>query len=328
RCLVGSEMCIRDRTGPDKRPVPPDAEPHGNYFVGFNKDSPERPRWDDAYVFAYAASHELLDAMEQWANDIDPDFWRLVQAHKAASGDEEVRLIRDYGAARNISMWFDAKGQNGIWKGHGSGSSRYFAAFSSKWLPAHRSFVMEEIHDGPLPLELSADLYTGKRVPITPLPKPFSLERRALLVRITYVGEEKGGGLHPGRMLSVGGSDFYSKIIIDGQEFLGKTIQNKREAADPWFEIYIYDAKKETIPITLSVWDEDGIDPAEDRPADINPKAAAFGVSSVFKVRESALLGEINGVFDTADRQFDLQGAKPDETRARIRGYITTRSIR
>lgn len=316
------------KEGPDERPVPPGAVPHGNYLIGLNKDSPDRPHWDEAYVFAYAGSHEILDAMEKWAGEVDPNFWGLVKKYVTAPGDEEMRLFRDYGAARNISMWFEGKGQNGIWKGRGSGSSRYFAAFSSKWLPSHRSFVMEEMHDGPIAADLSAGLYTGKARHRIPELEPFSLQRNALLVNITYVAELKSGGLHPGKLMSVGGSDFYSKIIVDGQEFWGKTIQNKREAADPWFEIYIYDATKAAIPLTFSIWDEDGIDWTEDKPVDINPKPGTFELQSVLDTKGILLSGEIDGRFDNADRQFERQGGKPDERRALIRGFVTSRAIR
>lgn len=315
-------------TAPDGGAVPPGAAPHGSYLIGLNKDSPERPHWDEAYVFAYAASHEIIDAMQQWANDIDPAFWELVKNYKPAPGDEEVRLVRDYGAARKISMWFEGKGQNGIWKGRGSGSSRFFAAFASKWVPAHRSYVMKEMHDGPIPADLSKDLYLKARGSAMPELTPFLLERNALLVKIGYIGEQKDGGLHPGKMMSMGGTDFYSKIVIDGQEFWGKTIQNKRETADPWFEIYIYDPAMSSLPIDLTIWDEDNLDETEDKPVDVNPKAGIFGLNMVFDTRETVLNGDIKGTFDSIDRQFDSQGEKPDERRARIRGTIVSRAIR
>lgn len=315
-------------TGPDGGAVPPGAMQHGGYFVGLNKDTPERPHWDEAYIFAYAGTHEIIDAMEKWADEIDPQFWQRVKKYKAADGDETVRLERDHGAARKISMWFEGKGQNGIWKGRGSGSSRYFTAFSSKWIPAHRSFVMKEMHDGTIPADLSADLYTGTRGPKMPEIKPYSLERNALFVRVAYIGEQKEGGLHPGKLISIGGSDFYSKITIGGQEFWGKTIQNKREMADPWFEIYIYDPTKEKIPIVFSIWDEDGLDWEEDKPVDVNPIPGKLELRTVFVTKEFGLTGDIEGVFDGIDRQFDSRGEKPDERLALIRGYITSHAIR
>src|SRR5690606_10219601 len=46
---------------PYPSPPPLGAPDHGGYDDGLNKDSQIRPRWDEAYVFAYIASRQLIE---------------------------------------------------------------------------------------------------------------------------------------------------------------------------------------------------------------------------------------------------------------------------
>ena len=47
---------------------------HGDFANGLNHDCYGRQRWDEAYVFAYAASAEWAEALIRWASDMSPDF--------------------------------------------------------------------------------------------------------------------------------------------------------------------------------------------------------------------------------------------------------------
>ena len=312
--------------GPGLGLVPMAAEIHGGYYSGLNKDSPQRRYWDEAYVFAYAASHELVNAMENWAESINPGFWESV-AEYAISVVDEKKLSADILAARNISMWLEGKGQDGTWKGDNSGSTRFFAAFSSKWVTADSSDFVRTIRDGHIQDEIASDLYSRSVMSRLPEVAAFMLPRTAVLIRITRVAESKKGNWLQRRLEDTGGSDFYSRINAGGQDFWGRTIQRTRDATDPWYEIFIADQSAEEIPVSISVWDEDHIDLSKDERIDINPKAGVLDLIMMFKVSDGSLSGDVNGIFRSHAATFSSEGQKPEKSRAYIEGFITSRPV-
>jgi hypothetical protein len=317
-----------DRTSaPGMLAIPVDADLHGGYHSGMNKDSPLRPHWDEAFVFAYAASHELVGAMEEWAEKVRPGFWSSVREYGIDAATEK-ELSKDLFAARNLSMWLEGKGQDGTWKGQGSGSSRRFAELSSKWVLGDSSVFVEAVRDGKIQDQLSADLYSQTPPPQIPSIEPFSLQRAALIVRVTYVAESKKSKLLKSPLSPFGGSDFYSRIAVAGQEFWGRTIQKSRYEVEPWYEIFIFDRKRTEIPVTISVWDEDDVDSAKDEHIDINPAPGLFELKMVFRATDSSLSGDVNGMFNSIDKVFSSEGKEPDKRRASIRAFVSQRVIR
>jgi hypothetical protein len=317
-----------DRTaGVDSSPAPVGADLHGGYHTGLNKDSPMRPHWDEAFVFAYAGSHELVGAMEVWAEKVRPGFWKSVREY-AVDGATEKKLNKDVFAARNLSMWLEGKGQDGIWKGQGSGSARRFAQLSSKWVLVDSSVFVEAVREGRIKDELSADLYTKTTPPEIPPIEPFSLQRTAVLIKVAYVAESKKSKLLKSPLSPLGGPDHYSRITAAGQEFWGRTIQQSRYEVEPWYEIFIVDRKTTEIPVTISVWDEDDIDSVKDEHIDINPAAGLLDLKMVFRVKDSSLSGDINGIFNSLDKVFSSEGKEPEKRRAAIRAFIAQRLIR
>jgi hypothetical protein len=314
-------------SGPGSFPIPVDAELHGGYHTGLNKDSPLRPHWDEAFVFAYAGSHELVGAMEAWAERVRPGFWRSVREYVVEAGMEK-KLKRDIFAAQNLSMWLEGKGQDGTWKGPGSGSARRFAALSSKWVPRDSSIFVEAVREGKIQDELAADLYSETVPPKIPAIEPFSLRRTAVLIKVAYIAESKKSKLLKSPLSPLGGPDYYSRITAAGQEFLGRTIQRSRYEIEPWYEILIVDRETTEIPVSISVWDEDDIDSAKDEHIDINPAAGLFDLKMVFRASDSSLSGDINGIFNSIDRVFLSEGKEPEKRRATIRAFIARRLIR
>ena len=316
-----------DRTsGPGIDLVPLGAEIHGGYISGLNKDSPSRRGWDEAYVFAYAASHELVTAIEKWADEVRPGFWRSVREYAVDISDAD-KLKKDIAAARSISMWFDEKGQDGNWKGPGSGSTRFFAAFSSKWITSDSSRFVKALRDGHIQDDLSADLYSRVTVPELPSVEPYSLQRTAVTIKVTYVAERKDSNWLKRRVPSPGGSDFYSLITAGRQEFWGRTMQHSRESLDPWYEIAIVDSSTADLPIRISIWDEDDINPLKDEHIDINPTPGTFDLKTIFDISNGSCAGDIRGTFNADDKTFLFEGAKPEKRRATIRGFINAMPI-
>ena len=183
-------------SGPGTDPIPPNTPIHGDYEKGMNKDSLIRPHWDEAYVFAYVASHELVEAIAKWADDASPGFWQRVQNY-AADADGRKKLDYDITALRAMSMWLNGNGADGHWKGNKSGSSRFFSAFSFKWVPSVSSVFVKQMKNGTVPDALSANLYENIIPPQMPQMPKFSLRRRAIVIRTTLVRQMTDGGSSP-----------------------------------------------------------------------------------------------------------------------------------
>ena len=149
-----------------------------------------------------------------------------------------------------------------------------------------------------------------------------------MLIRVAYVAESKKSKLLKSPLSPLGGPDHYSRITAAGQEFRGRTIQKSRYEVEPWYEIFIVDRKTTEIPVTISIWDEDDVDPAKDEHIDINPAAGLFDLKMAFRASDSSLAGDINGIFNSIDKVFLSEGKEPEKRRATIRAFIATRLIR
>ena len=313
-------------TGPGLFDPPEGADLHGGYETGINHDSQIRPRWAEAYVFAYCASQEMVTAFEQWANKARPGFWQKMQVFLAENGQGK-KLDADVRASRNISMWLKAKGMDGTWKGNDSGSTRFFTAFSSKWVSSDSSVFVHAIRDGEIQKSLAADLYDDEKELPVPELAPYSLRRRTVEFRAVRFMEAQRSGL-AGKMPRLGTPDFYARVTIGGQEYWTRTIQRARELVDPWTEIAFVGQDWKDVNITIKAFDEDSLDAKKDQRFDINPLPDEFDLNLTLNLASLALSGDVEGVFDTASRPFGVEGAKPDKPRAFLNAWITSRLLK
>lgn len=310
------------KTGPGPESIPARALDHGGYENGVNKDSPVRPHWDEAYVFAYVASHELVRMLAKWADDSRPNFWKQVREYTLDKSETE-KLDYDVRALRNISMWIKGKGQDGHWKGNGSGSARFFSAFSGKWVGKNSSRFVKSAAAGTLQEDLAKNLYSNIASPPLPPIARFDLKRKVIIFRATKIAEIKDDSMLSKRLKSTGGTDFYARVRVDGQEYWDRTLQASRSAADPWFVVHFADQAEKMIPLSISVWDEDDIDSTKDPAIDINPVAGKTELDILFRTSDGRLTGDLIGLFNNRETAFTSGGNKPDSNRALISGYIT-----
>src|SRR5262249_35235403 len=106
---------------------------HGDATSGLNHDAYGRPRWDEAYVFAYAASAEWAEALVNWAREVNPSFLNRARSFSLQASDLE-RLDYDMTAHYRISEWISVPSvADGHWKGTGSGHLAKFLAFLPVW---------------------------------------------------------------------------------------------------------------------------------------------------------------------------------------------------
>lgn len=309
-------------SGPGPGPIPANSLVHGGYTKGLNKDSPVRPQWDEAYVFAYSASYELIGLLEKWTEDARPGFWKSVREYRVDQ-NETAKLEYDLRALRNMSMWIKGKGQDGHWKGDKSGSARFFSAFSAKWVGKNSSVFVKTAVEGKIQEALSKNLYTDIAPLALPKTAPFALKQRAVILRVTRIAELKDIGKLSQKLNSTGGTDFYARITIGRQEYWDRTMQASRDAADPWYVIHFADLTDRSIPINIAVWDEDGTDSSKDHQIDINPAAGKKTLDLIFLANDWRVSGDVSGMFFTSSTAFTSEGAKPDSDRARLSAYVT-----
>lgn len=309
------------KTNFNREKIPADVSLHGDYKSGVNKDSPTRPRWDEAYVFAYVASHELVEAMAKWAEETRPGFWKKVQGY-AVDAQEKKKLDYDVAAARSISMWIKGRGQDGHWKGDRSGSDRLFGVFSPRWIAADSSKFVRKMKDSNIAERIAENLYTDITQPSIEIPR-FLSPRRAIIVRTTFVGESKDAGFLKGGISALNGSDFYARITIGGQEYWDRVVQASNQTNDPWYEIHFVDASERNIPVSFSVFEEDNLDPKDDPEMDLNSIEKLRKLKVIFDPHTNLISGDVNGKYDSRQNIFTSTGAKPDNNRVVIMAFVT-----
>lgn len=245
---------------------------HGDYFKGMNKDSHVRQGWDEAYLFAHAATDEWAEAVKGWTEAARPGFWAACEAWRpdaATRRDLRKQLV----AAQRLSSWGSAgfmsdlaffrrlvpTGADGHWKGNGSGD---FVAtlLASLTGPSPRASAVAA-----RAIELVPHLVEGLKAPgpqdafapaLTAMAEAAGLAapapgQRAIVVRTLGVRALEGG-LDPASP-----PDFFCRVEVAGQRFL-EAPQIDRAAITPaWTAIAVVPADDRRVPIAYALTDED-----------------------------------------------------------------------
>jgi hypothetical protein len=308
---------------PHPSPPPPEAPEHGGYDSGLNKDSHVRPLWDEAYVFAYFASQELVMLMHDWAEAAKPGFWETLRNFELDPTEHE-RLLFDAEAAFKLSMWVKGKGADGHWKGDQSGSARYLSKFALEWTSAPASVWVEQIKNRRVHLWLTKGLYSGEAPPPTPEVQPFRERRRVVLVGTSHVEEkrDKGGRIDPG-----GRADLYAELDVGGQRYVDRVLEDKRRYADPWLTLHMAGDAEAEIPIRIEVWDQDAALRGGRDLCDLHPLGGKRHLDLLLRVADGRLSGDVEGVHDDPRRAFEISGEKPDGNRVSIRCWVTVGEV-
>jgi len=324
-------------------------EEHGSYDYGLNKDSHVRPLWDEAYVFAYCATHEVVAAMEQWSDEEQPGFWETARGYTygadgtlsgSLDGVRAKKIEMSLKAVHDLSMWIAGKdGADGHWKGNHSGSKRFFAATSAEYVSRGRGAVGNALLKELLHRKLSTNLYASVAPPATPEIESYSLDRRAVIVRVTRVAEKDDlktleRSVDP-RAIS-GRPDYYARITIDGQLYLDRTLQNSkdfdsaREGQAAWVAMHFVDASVTEVPIEIEVWDEDdtSADGAyKDTRADINTTAGKRTISFQFRLSDGQLSGDVEALSGGEASPITTAGERPDKYRAVMTFHVAQQAV-
>lgn len=302
---------------------------HGGYTTGINHDSYERPRWDEAYVFAFVACREWVSAVRGWVNEAQPGYWDTLKTY-APSGGTLLALKRDHWAAYRISEWVKTGDESGHWKGSGSGSRSEFLAFTADWITSADSPFTDQFKGGNSTLQqMSNGLYAAGPPPSTPpdVPALSSSAYRAVLVRTLAVKEKGDESLTELKIDPGGDADFYAKVTVAGQTFVEAMQLDKSSVNPAWTTIKFVPSTLTTVPIRYELWDEDGGAAGDDDQADINPAAGKRDLNFQLALADRTLSGDLTGVHDTVATAVTSEGRKSDSDRAVIRLFATVTDL-
>jgi hypothetical protein len=303
----------------------PDRKPgaialHGDYFSGLNKDSYVRPNWQEAYVFAYAASRQWVRAVRGWVQEINASVWDGVRSY-----NENAGLARDLEAAYRLSEWVEGQGADGHWKGNRSGNLAEFLAYAVQWTTSPDSQFVHQFKLQGIPLVLSAGLADSTAPPSSPpVVEDTPLNVTVIILQTLQVKEDEVGFLEP--KIDPGGSaDFFAEITIADQTFV-EAMQLNRSSVDPsWTSIKFVASGAASVPIVYRLWDEDGGVAGDDDHCDIKP-GPGRDLNFTFNVGSHDCGGDISGVHDTPASAKESKGSGGSD-RAIVRFFVTSLAV-
>jgi hypothetical protein len=311
----------RLRTGRFPAKQGSDQQPHGDYCSGLNKDSYIRPRWAEAYVFAYCASRQWVQILEQWSDeDGGSGLWDAARGLELNAADRAA-LARDVEASQGLSEWVRVDEEDGHWKGSGSGDADRHQALSTSWLSAAPSRFVREFNAGPT-LSLLADRLDGSdgNAPSYRV-TPVAPDRYVVLVRTVAVERMDTAGT------GMEAPSFYAETTVNGQRFKDATQRRKNTVEPAWTTIRF--VKKEAATPLVSLRYElrdEGSGDAKPVLYDVNPLSDRQHLEFSFDPRTRMLAGDLDGVHDTRETAIARSGGDAMRT-ARVFLYVTARSL-
>ncbi len=246
------------RTGkyPSATPATPLVTDHGNYTLGMNHDSYVRPRWDEAYVYGWNASRQWIEAIRSWVMAVNPGVWPSVQALVLAPNDL-VALQRDLEASHRISEWIVARGNNGHWKGSGSGSGASFNKFVLGWTARRDSLFVRHFKVDHWHQELTNNLNAmPPPIAIPPLAPVPPMNKKAL--RVQTVGFDELVNPGEARVNGRSNPNYYARVTISGQTFIEAMQYQRANAAPDWQSIKLVDSAAAAAPIVYELRSQNG----------------------------------------------------------------------
>jgi len=325
---------IRTGSYPNSDPIL--ATDHGDYTLGMNHDSYSRPRYDEAYVFAYFATRQWIVAVQKWVEAIRPGFFKQMQSYDDAASRANLDRDMDYYAYR-ISTWIYVLPPlgafaDGHWKGLGSGNAGLWGLAVGLWKATADDIFVDQIkvHKLHRQLIVNLDNLTGIVPAIQPLPKLVA-DKRVVLVKTVSCKDPAAGTifdptLDPGisPIDADGLADFYGVITIGSLRFVEAAQRSQVNPFPDWVSIKIINSTTKTVDIKYELWDEDAsvIPPVvDDDHCDINPAANNRDLRFTFTVANHNCAGDINGVFDSLAKAVTLTGT--ESKRAIVSFYVT-----
>lgn len=317
---VAAHATLRTGVYPNHNPL--QANDHGDGApgsLGMNHDAYARARWSQAYVHAFCASRQWIQAARTWVEAVPGGDRVWAKAlNIGLSAGEMQDLDRDLRAAYRISEY--APGSH--WKGPGSESSAEFAVATARFVASSDSIFVKHFKDSKWhkPLTDGLELTTAPATipPIATIAHPFA----AIEVRTLSV-EELPVGLLESKIDTGGKADFYSQVKIDGQLFTDSMQLDRASVSPAWRAFAFVPSNQPGVSIRYELWDEDGGTAGDDDQCDIFHKTGERAIAVSMDLGTQSLSGDIIGIHNSEATAVESGGKKPDKDRAKLKLVIS-----
>lgn len=307
---------------------------HGNYGYGMNHDSCVRPRYDEAYIFGYAASRNWIEAAKQWVESVRLGFFNTMTSYENSALDASLDEGLEY--SRKISTWVVdgtntppySTHANGKWNGEFSGSYWVFLQQSAAFKLSTSRFKETVTNDfWHRELAYRLDDVLSPPLPPTPIMPSVAMSGNVISVRTMFASDLTSGTMDPVYDIFWDSdllADMFATVSIFGPDCIEATQQAQSVTFPSWHSLRVLATNQTTVPIFISLYDEDAAATpsyhARKEQMDITPSAEK-GIFTQFNTANHALSGDVTGVFDGPGRLARSTGT--DAYRGMIGFYVT-----
>jgi hypothetical protein len=288
-------------------------DPHGGYTSGMNHDSVVRPRYDRAYVYAYAASYEWTMNVLSW---LGANFANQVKSYNPSASDASD-LAYDQKASIYVSEWIqnpvNKANLDGHWNGNRSGYAAAFAKFTAQWTAAHNSVYVRTFKQSNVYAALSKNLYSGPPAPPSAFANYptngiiFGMRTLSVYANRAITGTDSYFGTLVG--LNVGNANYPYRDA--SQYHLPRT-------AVPWLQLTYVPAGQPTVDFAYTLWNEWNTTNNDQVPIKGGQTTLRFSCST----SNAACSGDVAGGPWTAANPFTTGGSGSNGVK--VQWYFTT----
>lgn len=333
---------------------------HGNYGFGLNHDSYSRPKWDEAYVFAYVASRQWLQMVKLWVESQRPGFWNSMRNYYDAGSATDLDTDQMY--QYRISEWTFKPGNGGTysgyadgkWKGEYSGKAKNFLTSSLAFVTYRSRFSMEFTTNFRF-RDLIPNLSQATKDASNMLPpaidgiQKLKVNKRVIFLRTTTVDDFNG--FFDATVDPVGSyidwdrsADFYGYITVNPGTASSKISteavrSSTATGAVNWRTVAFVNPNQRFVGVRYQLWDEDtaSLPPpyvppglpgfvTDDDHCDINAAVGKLDLNFTFSPTSHQCTGDVLGRFDSPNATFATTGT--ESKRAKLVFYITEYPIK
>jgi len=250
--------------------------------LGMNKDSVNRPYFEQAYTTAYIASRQWIQAMRSWIGD-EAVWARLKQFANSHGSDLDHDQKGAFELSWHVGHWNGNEGAKSNFVDIGKAGIRYFDGHSKTFFRRKFETLATEIVKAPVTNE-PADV---------PSSAAFAGTTNFVIVRINKLRQlDETFDIDPGS-----DADYFMDAYIGGQKFRSCIINGKDTFTfpPPYAPMTFIKAVPvgQNVGMRLQLWDDDLFTKSDQ--ADIGPAKGVKEVRLTYDPRTATLSGDVNG---------------------------------
>ncbi len=250
--------------------------------LGMNKDSVNRPYFEQAYTTAYIASRQWIQAMRSWIGD-EAVWARLRQFANTHGSDLDHDQKGAFELSWHVGHWNGNEGVKSNFVDIGKAGIRYFDGHSKTFFRRKFETLATELVKSPVTNE-PADV---------PSSSSFAGATTFVIVRVTRLHQlDETFDIDPGS-----DADYFMDAYIGGQKFRSCIVNGKDTFTfpPPYAPITFIKAVPvgQNVGMRLQLWDDDLFTKSDQ--ADIGPAKGVKEVRLTYDPRTATISGDLNG---------------------------------